>query len=40
LELDIQERLGDALRQSSLADAQVAFEAAGELDDSKQRTAE
>jgi tetratricopeptide (TPR) repeat protein len=38
LELDIQERLGDALlRQSSLADAQVAFEAAGELDDSKQR---
>jgi adenylate cyclase len=40
LELDIQERLGDALvRQSSLADAQVAFEAAGELDDSRQRTA-
>jgi class 3 adenylate cyclase/tetratricopeptide (TPR) repeat protein len=40
LELDIQERLGDALlRQSSLADAQVAFEAAGELDDSKQRAA-
>src|SRR5712691_6816381 len=38
LELDIQERLGDVLlRQSSLADAQVAFEAAGELDDSKQR---
>jgi adenylate cyclase len=38
LELDIQEHLGDAmLRQSSLADAQVAFEAAGELDDSKQR---
>jgi adenylate cyclase len=38
LELDIQERLGDALlRQSSLADAQVAFEAAGELDDAKQR---
>jgi len=38
LELDIQERLGDVLlRQSSLADAQVAFEAAGELDDSKRR---
>ena len=38
LGLDIQERLGDALlRQSSLADAQVAFETAGELDDSKQR---
>lgn len=38
LELDIQERLGDVLlRQSSLADAQVAFEAAGELDESKQR---
>jgi tetratricopeptide (TPR) repeat protein len=40
LELDIQERLGDVLlRQSRLADAQVAFEAAGELDDSKQRAA-
>jgi len=39
LELDIQERLGDALlRQSSLADAQVAFEAAGEVDDAKRRT--
>ncbi|HLZ31405.1 MAG TPA: adenylate/guanylate cyclase domain-containing protein [Chloroflexota bacterium] len=39
LELNIQERLGDALlRQSSLADAQVAFEAASEVDDSKQRT--
>ncbi len=39
LELDIQERLGDALlRQSSLADAQIAFEAAVELDDSRQRT--
>ncbi len=38
LELDIQEGLGDAfLRQSSLADAQVAFEAATELDDLKQR---
>jgi class 3 adenylate cyclase/tetratricopeptide (TPR) repeat protein len=38
LELDIQERLGDALlRQSNLAEAQVAFEAAGEVDDSKQR---
>ena len=38
LELDIQERLGDALlRQSSLADAQVAYEAAGELDDAHQR---
>jgi class 3 adenylate cyclase/tetratricopeptide (TPR) repeat protein len=41
LELDIQERLGDALlRQSRLADAQVAYEAAGELDDSKQRAGE
>jgi adenylate cyclase len=39
LELDIQEHLGDALlRQSTLADAQVAYEAAGELDDSHQRT--
>jgi adenylate cyclase len=38
LELDIQERLGNVLlRQSSLADAQVAFEAAGELDDSGRR---
>jgi predicted ATPase len=39
LELDIQERLGDALlRQSRLADAQVAFEAASELDDAQRRT--
>jgi adenylate cyclase len=38
LALEIQEGLGDALlRQSNFADAQVAFEAASELDDSLER---